>query len=111
MRRIRSVNPDCAFIFFSNNDTWKAGRKGRYYVNMTGPSVAEVMYRLADLTGSAVWDQFAIMGGLKSMETWRKKGLAQKDRVHFTASGYNLIGDLFFDALIRDLKTEGDEHR
>lgn len=104
VRRIRSVNPDCAFIFFSNNDTWKKGRKGKYYVNPTGPAVADVMYRLADLTGGAVWDQFAIMGGLKSMETWRKKGLAQKDRVHFTAAGYNLIGDLFFEAFIRETK-------
>ena len=111
VRRIRSVNPDCTFIFFSNNDTWKKGKKGRYYVNTTGPAVAEVMYRLADLTGGAVWDQFAIMGGLKSMETWRKKGLAQKDRVHFTASGYNLVGDLFFDAFIRDIKPDRDEHR
>lgn len=102
--QIREVNPDCAFIFFSNNDTWKKGRRNRYYVNNTGPIVQQVMYRLADLTGGAVWDQFAIMGGLKSMDNWRKKGLAQKDRVHFTASGYNLIGDLFWEAFIRELK-------
>ena len=31
--RIREANPDCAFIFLSNNDTWKKGKKGRYYVN------------------------------------------------------------------------------
>ena len=104
--RIREANPDCAFIFVSNNDTWKKGKKNRYYVNKTGPMVQDVMYRLANLTGGAVWDQFAVMGGLKSMETWRKKGLAQKDRVHFTASGYNLIGDLFWDAFIRELKKE-----
>lgn len=104
--RIREANPDCAFIFVTNNDTWKKGRKGRYYVNKTGPMVQDVMYRLADLTGGAVWDQFAVMGGLKSMESWRKKGLAQKDRVHFTAAGYNLMGDLFWDAFIRELKME-----
>lgn len=104
--RIREANPDCAFIFATNNDTWKKGRKGRYYVNKTGPMVQDVMYRLADLTGGAVWDQFAVMGGLKSMESWRKKGLAQKDRVHFTAAGYNLMGDLFWDAFIRELKME-----
>lgn len=104
--RIREASPDCAFIFVTNNDTWKKGRKGRYYVNKTGPMVQDVMYRLADLTGGAVWDQFAVMGGLKSMESWRKKGLAQKDRVHFTASGYNLMGDLFWDAFIRELKKE-----
>lgn len=101
--RIRQASPDCAFIFITNNDTWKRARRGRYHVNKTGPIVQEVMYRLADLTGGAVWDQFAIMGGLKSMDSWRKKGLAQKDRVHFTAAGYNLIGDLFWDAFIREL--------
>ncbi len=106
VQRIREASPDCAFIFVSNNDTWKKGKKNRYYVNKTGPMVQDVMYRLANLTGGAVWDQFAVMGGLKSMETWRKKGLAQKDRVHFTASGYNLIGDLFWDAFIRELKKE-----
>ena len=106
VQRIREANPDCAFIFVTNNDTWKKGRKGRYYVNKTGPMVQDVMYRLADLTGGAVWDQFAVMGGLKSMESWRKKGLAQKDRVHFTAAGYNLIGDLFWEAFIRELKME-----
>ena len=104
--RIREANPDCAFIFVTNNDTWKRGKRGRYYVNKTGPMVQDVMYRLADLTGGAVWDQFAVMGGLKSMESWRKKGLAQKDRVHFTAAGYNLMGDLFWDAFIRELKNE-----
>ncbi len=111
VERIREANPDCAFIFFSNNDTWKRGRKGRYYVNPTGPVVAEVMYRLADLTGGAVWDQFHIMGGLRSMEDWRKKGLAQKDRVHFTAAGYNLIGDLFYNAFIREIKKDSDDIR
>lgn len=108
---IHLANPDCDFIFVTNNDTWKKGRKGRYYVNNTGPLVQEAMYRLADRTGGAVWDQFAVMGGLKSMETWRKKGLAQKDRVHFTATGYNLIGDLFWDAFVRELKKGTDESR
>lgn len=102
--RIRESNPDCAFIFLSNNDTWKKGKKGKYYVNPTGPAVSDVMHRLADLTGGAVWDQFHIMGGLRSMNTWRKKGLAQKDHVHFTAAGYQLMGDLLYEAFINEIK-------
>ena len=105
VNKIRSSNPECAFIFLTNNDTWKKGRKGKYYVNPTGPAVQDAMYRLANATGGAVWDQFEVMGGLRSMETWRKKGLAQKDHVHFTAAGYNLIGDFFYNALIREIKT------
>lgn len=103
---IREANPDCAFIFLSNNDTWKRGKKGRYYVNPTGPEVSDVMHRLANLTGGAVWDQFAVMGGLGSMAKWQAKGLAQKDRVHFTVNGYNLIGDLFYHAFIQPIRTK-----
>ena len=103
--RIREANPDCAFIFLSNNDTWKKGRKGRYTVNQTGPEVSDVMHRLANLTGGAVWDQFEVMGGLGSMAKWQAKGLAQEDRVHFTVNGYNLIGDLFWHAFVQPLKT------
>ena len=101
INRIKSVNPDCAFIFLSNNDTWKKGSRGRYYVNQTGPLVSETMFKLAEATQGAVWDQFNIMGGLGSMAKWQAKGLAQKDRVHFTVSGYNLIGDLFYNAFIK----------
>jgi lysophospholipase L1-like esterase len=57
-----------------------------------------VFYRLAAQTSGAVWDQFEIMGGLKSMYKWMQAGLAKKDRVHFTNAGYNLMGDLFFNA-------------
>ncbi len=104
--RIREASPDCAFIFLSNNDTWKKGKKGHYYVNQTGPEVSDVMHRLANLTGGACWDQFEVMGGLGSMDKWYKKGLAQKDRVHFTVNGYNLIGDLFYHAFIQPLNAK-----
>lgn len=109
-RHILEANPNCAFIFVTNNDTWKKAKKG-YYVNPTGPMVKEVMFRLAQQTGGAVWDQFTIMGGLKSMATWKKKGLAQKDHVHFTAAGYNLMGDLFYQALIREIKSDTHDIR
>jgi lysophospholipase L1-like esterase len=107
--QVRRASPDCAFIFVTNNDTWKKGRKGRYYVNKTGPEVQEAMSRIARHVGGAVWDQFAVMGGLGSMETWRRKGLAQKDHVHFTAAGYNLMGDLFWNAFIQELSKYTDE--
>lgn len=103
--RIREANPDCAFIFLSNNDTWKKVRRGRYAVNQTGPQVSDVMHRLANHTGGACWDQFEVMGGLGSMAKWQAKGLAQKDRVHFTVNGYNLIGDLFWHAFVQPLKS------
>jgi len=101
---IRSVNPDCAFIFITNNDSFFKLSRRRYKVNTNGPLAREVFYRLADDTDGAVWDQFEVMGGLKSMEQWQKAGLAQKDRVHFTTAGYQLVGTLFYQALDNALK-------
>ena len=101
---IRSVNPDCAFIFITNNDSFFKLSRRRYKVNTNGPLAREVFYRLADDTDGAVWDQFEVMGGLKSMEQWQKAGLAQKDRVHFTTAGYKLVGTLFYQALDNALK-------
>ena len=100
---IRKVNPKCAFIFVTNNDSYRKTGRRRYAVNTNGPLARDVFYRLAELTGGAVWDQFEIMGGLKSMEKWQKAGLAQKDKVHFTRAGYRLMGDLFFNALYKEL--------
>lgn len=98
---IRTVSPDCAFIFITNNDSFKRVKKGRYAVNRNGALAREVFYRLARATGGAVWDQFEIMGGLGSMDKWRIDKLAQNDRVHFTRAGYLLVGDLFSEALLK----------
>ncbi len=100
---VRAVNPDCAFIFVTNNDSFRKVKR-RYNVNNNGALAREVFYRLAHDTDGAVWDQFEVMGGLKSMNTWYKNGLAQKDRIHFTSAGYQLVGDLFYQALNDALK-------
>ena len=99
VRRIRTVSPDCAFIFLTNNDSYKKVKK-KYSVNHNGELARDVFYRLAAETGGAVWDQFDIMGGLRSMDKWRIAGYAQYDRVHFTVKGYKLIGDLFYNAFV-----------
>ncbi|MBO4655943.1 MAG: hypothetical protein J5644_10395 [Bacteroidales bacterium] len=100
IQRIRQVNPDCAFVFITNNDSYKKISRRNYAVNRNNLQVRDVMYRLAEETQGAVWDQFDIMGGLKSMDKWRQSGYAQTDRIHFTVKGYKLLGDLFFNAFM-----------
>lgn len=97
---IKSVNPRCAFIFITNNDSYRRVKR-HYSVNENAVLAREVFYQLAKETGGAVWDQFEVMGGLKSMDLWYKAKLAQKDRVHFTRAGYELVGDLFSEALLK----------
>lgn len=101
IQRIRSVAPQTSLLFTTNNDSYrKKGRK--YYVNTNGLMAREAFFELAQTEHAAVWDLFSIMGGLHAMKEWENAGLAQKDKIHFNAEGYIIIGDLLFNALISD---------
>lgn len=108
--KIKNVAPDCFFIFITNNDSFKKiknGKKTLYRVNENGDNAREVFRALAEKHNGAVWDLFAIMGGLESMVKWEQEELAKKDKIHFTNKGYALLGDLFFNALMRlDIERE-----
>jgi lysophospholipase L1-like esterase len=99
IRRIRTVSPNCAILFTTNNDSFhKAGK--RYYNNTNGLLAQQSFYSLAKYYNAGVWDLFSFMGGLNSMKKWEAKGLAQRDKIHFTPQGYTIIGDFVYNAFI-----------
>jgi lysophospholipase L1-like esterase len=105
IEKIERVNPDCAYIFITNNDSYKKISRKKYAVNRNGLAAREAFYRLAESHQGGVWDFFSLMGGLSSMKQWQTEGLAQPDKVHFKKDGYLLIGDLFYNALINYYNT------
>ena len=98
---IRRTRPDCAFIFITNNDSYRYVRRGMTW-NENGAAVRRAMTELAEENGAAVWDLYGIMGGAHTVLTWRDCGLVKKDKLHFTKEGYMLLGDLFFNAIATD---------
>ena len=100
IEKIHKASPNAAIIFITNNDSYRRYRR-KYYVNYNATAVRERMFSLATKYNLAVWDFFSIMGGLGSMATWQKNELSKSDRVHFTTSGYKLMGDLFFNAILK----------
>ena len=98
---VRRVNPGCAFVFITNNDSYRYVRRGMTW-NANGAAVRKAMLELAEEYGAAVWDLYGVMGGAHSVEAWRKAGLAKADRLHFTDAGYTLLADLFVEALKAD---------
>lgn len=101
--KIEKVNPNCFFLFVSNNDSFKKVRKNRrtrYYVNPNALKVEHAFSVLAEKYQGGYFDLFAWMGGLQSMKLWEKEKLAQKDKIHFTAKGYTLIGNVLYNALM-----------
>lgn len=102
IERIRSVSPDCAVVFITNNDSYRKIRSNRYQVNNNGSLAEKAFLEMGKEWQAPVWNQFDVMGGLGSMQKWQSKGLAQTDKVHFTAEGYRLMGDLLFNALAEE---------
>ena len=99
IRRIKTVAPDCAILFTTNNDSYiKSGRN--YYNNTNGLLAQKAFLSLGKYYQTGVWDLFSFMGGLRSMKKWEQEGWSQKDKVHFTPQGYRLLGDLLYNALL-----------
>ncbi|HIA07098.1 MAG TPA: hypothetical protein EYN71_10435 [Flavobacteriales bacterium] len=93
---IRAVSPDAAIIFTTNNDSYYKRR----YPNRRAEQIRTVMISLAKRHGAAVWDLYGVMGGLGSSRTWERNKLVKRDKIHFTRTGYRLVGDLMFSALV-----------
>lgn len=98
--RIKRVAPEAAVIFETNNDMYRKVKKKRYVQHPNGDVARKAFFTLAEKHQAGVWDKFSLMGGLGSMSKWEKADLAKSDKVHFKLAGYNLLGDLFYKALI-----------
>jgi hypothetical protein len=94
--KFKAVNPNTVFVFITNNDSYGYNKRP----NTNAEIVRRAMFTLAEKYDGAVWDLFSIMGGLTSSNQWRNAGLMSKDRIHFSAEGYNLLGDLLFNAFM-----------
>jgi hypothetical protein len=62
------------------------------------------MLKMAKEHDAGVWNMYEVMGGLNSVVLWEKNNLVQRDKVHFTREGYLLLGDLFFNALMKNFE-------
>lgn len=100
LRIFRRINPDCAFIFITNNDTKRRAGRRRRIVNKNGPLVQDAFTQIATKWQGGLWDLFEVMGGLGSMAQWQKAGLAGRDNIHFTRLGYKVVGALLYDAFL-----------
>ncbi len=100
IRVFRSINPHCAFIFITNNDSKRRVSRRKRIVNKNGVLAQEAFRDIATKWQGGLWDLFDVMGGLGSMAEWQKCGLAGRDNIHFSRLGYKVVGALFYDAFL-----------
>lgn len=93
---ILSINPDCAILLTVPNDNYYK----RQFPNPNTARQQKVIFELSEKYNMAVWDFYAIMGGLGSSNDWLKNKLMPRDRIHFTQLGYSIKGDLLLKAIV-----------
>lgn len=96
---LRRINPNVAFIFITNNDCRFLHTKT---CNPNSVLAQQAFMELAKENDGCVFDVFQLMGGLKSSDAWRAQELMEPDQVHFTRAGYELLGDILYNAIIED---------
>lgn len=101
LREVRRVVPDVACALVGPSDRAVEQRGGGYRVWDRTAGVAAVQREVAPEFNCAFWDMQQATGGPGSMVAWRlmKPAMAAGDLIHFSAAGYELLGDRFVAAL------------
>ncbi len=60
----------------------------------------EMTRRVARYRNCAFYNYYTVSGGQLSMSKWLKCGLARKDKVHLSAPGYYIRGELYLNAML-----------
>ncbi len=100
--RTRKVSPKAALLFITNNDCCQSMRIRK--PNLNTARVEQAFMELAEEYNGAVFDLYRVMGGQNSSAVWAQQQLMREDRVHFTESGYQTVGDLIYNALAEDFE-------
>lgn len=97
VHRIKQANPGIPILITTPPDHY-------YFKKQPNGNLEDLRQALIDLCKEediAMWDLYQIMGGANSIKTWQENNLAGRDLIHFTIEGYQLQGELLYNALMR----------
>lgn len=106
LQRIKKAAPQASILFTTPGDCYRSRR----YTNYNNAKAVKQIRQLAEETDCAVWNFYDVMGGLRSINKWHLSGLAAKDRIHLNGKGYQLQGDLLYEAMMNDFGTYSAQH-
>ncbi len=95
--RLKKTAPDAALLWVTPGDNYRY----RKYLNYNTEKATEVILKLGREYHFMVWDFYDIMGELNAIMSWYYAGLTARDKLHYNKKGYELQGDLMFNAFLR----------
>jgi lysophospholipase L1-like esterase len=98
--KLKQSNPDAVVVITTPADFYRK----RTRRNAGVEQIHTQLVQLAEKKSLACWDLYMAGGGKHSADQWKKNNLMQKDGVHFTKAGYELQGNMLYQALMNGYK-------
>ena len=78
------------------------GQKRKYVMNNNTSKAAQTIKFYADKRQLMVWDLYTAVGGSSSAcKNWLNTNLIYKDYIHYLSQGYQLQGQLLYEAIVK----------
>lgn len=103
IKAIQTAKPDASIVIIGVSDVSR--KEGSDFVSYPNIElIRDAQKNAARKAGVPFWDCYKAMGGQNSMAAWTfaKPPLANKDFIHFTTRGANLIAEMFYSALMSE---------
>lgn len=98
---LKEYCPNTAFLLTTPPGSYLRYRRKRS-INPRTEQAAKTITDYAKRNNLAYWNMYNIVGGRKSAcLNWTNNNLMQRDRIHYTADGYHLQGNLLYEAFIK----------
>jgi len=94
---LRKQNPEAVILLTTPVDFFKKKTS-------RNPAIQTIKNKIIDVASQKnlpYWNLYEIAGGNHAADTWKKEQLMQNDGIHFTKKGYELQGQLLFEAIIK----------
>lgn len=100
---LKRVAPNASIILIGVSDM-SQNKNGKMVSYPNIEKIRNAEKRAAFKAGCAFWDCYKAMGGENAMPAWvnAQPPLANKDYIHFSPTGANLIAEIFYKALMKD---------
>jgi lysophospholipase L1-like esterase len=96
IQRLKESSPGACILITTAPDSYKKRR-----FNTVLRDVNTALTTFSNTSYIPLWDLYHITNGYGSAYSWARRGLMSHDRIHFTAEGYRLQGNLLLIALAK----------
>ncbi|UEG51274.1 GDSL-type esterase/lipase family protein [Ferruginibacter lapsinanis] len=96
IQNIKTISPEASILVTTPQDSYKGETSNRI--------MKKLNFTLSTFclqNNIAIWDLYKVTNGYGSAKNWFKKGLLNKDKVHFTSAGYKIQGQLLLSAIAK----------